>query len=483
LSYIPVFGGDPQPIRKIDRVATAAVSPDGKSLAVLRVEKDGLNTVSTASPVGAPLTRYSPAPFEARNVINSRTLAFSHDGRRIALLMDAPGGRQAWILPFPAGQGTPKRILQNQLPATGSTPDFAFFPDGRSAILAFNQDNMYHLWIAGLRSGKMRQLTNGVSTEDGPAISPDGSRILFAEGHADDMILSASLADGTVERVVSSERSEGMPAWAARHDAFTYVGDRGGAEAIWVRSGAVDRPVVTMDSFPPGTTTAFLTPALSPVADRLIFTRVDKDQRVSNWISSLAGASPVRLTNDDKIEVAAVWAPDGSAVAYVQYAAAAGYLMTVKPTGEATPALLRGNVDGFVPSWSPDGRWILYREEQGGAWNLVSPDGKSERSIGEPKAVAMTFSADSRSLYGIRVDQMKRTLFSLDLATNQVRAIGEIARDFTPSSFSNPGVRLSLSPDGKSVMYPAYRRTRNLWIMEGFDRLNWRERLREMLPW
>jgi Tol biopolymer transport system component len=204
---------------------------------------------------------------------------------------------------------------------------------------------------------------------------------------------------------------------------------------------------------------------------------------VSNWITSLAGGTPVRLTNADTIEVAGVWAPDGSAVAYLQYAGAAGTLMTVKPSGEATPTMLRDNAGGFVPSWSPDGRWILYREDHGGGWDLVSPDGKSQRQIGETKAVAMTFSADSKKLYGIRVDQAKPTLVSFDLATNEARTIAEIARDFTPGSFSTPGLRFSLSPDGKSVMYPAFRRTRSLWMMEGFEGLNWRERLREMLPW
>jgi Tol biopolymer transport system component len=431
LNYVPIFGGDTQPIQQIDRIANAAISPDGKALAVIRVEKDGLNTLYTASPVGGPLKRYSPAPFEARNVINTRTVSFSQDGRWIALLLDAPGGRQAWLVPFPAGQGVPKRMLRNQLPETGGTPDFAFLPDGRSAILAFDENNMYHLWVAGLRSGNRRQLTNGVSTEDTPVVSPDGSKVLFAESRADFMILSASLADGAVERVISSERGAGMPAWAAHQDAFAYVGDRRGTEAIWLRSGGVDRPVVTMDAFPPGTTTGFLTPAPSPAADRLIFTRADKNQRVSNWITSLAGGTPVRLTNVDTIEVAATWAPDGSAVAYLQYAGAAGTLMTVKPSGEATPTMLRDNAGGFIPSWSPDGRWILYREDHGGGWDLVSPDGKSQRPIGETKAVAMTFSADSKKLYGIRVDQPEPTLFSLDLATNEARTIAEIARDFT----------------------------------------------------
>jgi hypothetical protein len=63
----------------------------------------------------------------------------------------------------------------------------------------------------------------------------------------------------------------------------------------------------------------------------------------------------------------------------------------------------------------------------------------------------------------------RRTLFSLDIATKEVKTIGEIGKDFTPSSYSNPGVRLSLSPDGKSILYPATRRTSSLWMMEGFD--------------
>jgi hypothetical protein len=74
-------------------------------------------------------------------------------------------------------------------------------------------------------------------------------------------------------------------------------------------------------------------------------------------------------------------------------------------------------------------------------------------------------------------------LFSLDIATKQVKTIGEIAKDYNPSSYSNPGIRLSLSPDGKSILYPARRGTSSLWMMEGLDQPGWLGRLREMMPW
>ena len=59
-----------------------------------------------------------------------------------------------------------------------------------------------------------------------------------------------------------------------------------------------------------------------------------------------------------------------------------------------------------------------------------------------------------------------------------MKTIGEIAKEFTPLSYTNPGIRLSLSPDGKSILYPA-RRTVSLWMMEEFPRPGWVYQLRD----
>lgn len=49
-----------------------------------------------------------------------------------------------------------------------------------------------------------------------------------------------------------------------------------------------------------------------------------------------------------------------------------------------------------------------------------------------------------------------------------MKNIGEIGKDFTPLSYSNPGIRLSLAPDGKIILCPAARRTNTLWMLERF---------------
>ena len=158
--------------------------------------------------------------------------------------------------------------------------------------------------------------------------------------------------------------------------------------------------------------------------------------------------------------------------------------MLAKASGETAPTMLHERVGNPLPEWSPDGQWISYLDlSSGGGWTLISPDGKTLRTYGEPKAVQMTFSADSKRLYGIRVENRGNTLFSIDLATKEVKNIGDVGKDFTPASYSNPGVRLSLSPDGKSILFPTYRRTSSLWMLEGFDPPGWAMELREMLQW
>jgi Tol biopolymer transport system component len=307
--------------------------------------------------------------------------------------------------------------------------------------------------------------------------------MLFLQASMDYMLVSSSVNDATVQRVISSEMQTGMPYWARDRQQFVYESVRNGSPAIWMRSEAGDQSIVTEQTFPPGTTTAFATPALSPSADRLVFTRTDNNQRYQGWIVATSGGPPVRLTNEkDVVERGGSWAPDGGSIVYWEYRNAVASVMVVKTTGDAAPARLRQRVSNPLPEWSPDGQWISFRDPvEGAGWSIISPDGKTVRSFGEPKTIQMTFSSDSKRLYGIRAETDRCILYSLDIATKATHTIGEISNDFIPASYSNPGIRLSLSPDGKSILYPAMRRSSSLWLLEGFREPGLFDTLREML--
>jgi serine/threonine protein kinase len=480
LFSVPVFGGDPDTVMPMDgSFIRIRVSADGKALVAVRFDERRKLAVYTASPVGSALKQYTPAPFETNTWSNQPDVQFSPDLRSIVLIVDALEGRQVWKLPYPAGQKAPERIFRN-IPPTKFV-GWSWFPDGRTGLWAFGG----HLWLGGLRSGMREAVTGGISSESQsqPALSPDGKRLLFRQSRTDYMIVSASLGDASVERVISSEVATGMPAWALHRTAFVYASERGGWSAIWMRGEDGDRPIVTTDAFPAGARYTLILPTLSPQADRVLYTRgTGGSDDQFNWISSISGGPPVRLTNaTGVIERGGSWSPDGGRIAYWQFQNGHVSVMVVRTTGEATPVVLCEKAGLPLPEWSPDGQWIKFIDARGSGdagWTLSSPDGKTVRAYGEPSTIEMTFSADSKRLYGIRLD---RTLFSLDIATKEVKTIGEIGKDFTPSSYNNPGIRLSLSPDGKSILYPATRKSSSLWMMEEFDQPGWVDRLREMM--
>jgi Tol biopolymer transport system component len=141
--------------------------------------------------------------------------------------------------------------------------------------------------------------------------------------------------------------------------------------------------------------------------------------------------------------------------------------MKVRTTGQAAPELLKGDLNPFAgntPTWSPDGQWIQYSDQ---GEHLISQDGKTSRKLEAAPAWAYAFSADSKQLYGLRSNGPNRELFSIGLNGGPERKIGTFAQEFAPGINLSPAQRMSLSPDGKTLVYPSRRTTLNLWLMEG----------------
>jgi hypothetical protein len=80
------------------------------------------------------------------------------------------------------------------------------------------------------------------------------------------------------------------------------------------------------------------------------------------------------------------------------------------------------------------------------------------------------FSSDGKLLYGIRKEQERELLFSVDTASGAEKILGDLGREFQPGSDVSPSIRFSIAPDGKSFVYSAGNFKRNLWMLEGFAR-------------
>ena len=108
----------------------------------------------------------------------------------------------------------------------------------------------------------------------------------------------------------------------------------------------------------------------------------------------------------------------------------------------------------------------------------VSPDGKTSKSLGDLPTPHLVFSKDGKLLYGIQTAARaaevnpnagdRAILFSIDPVTLQQKVIRDLGRDMTPSTSFVPGIRFSLSPDGKSITYSTGKGRSDLWMLQGY---------------
>jgi eukaryotic-like serine/threonine-protein kinase len=469
---IATVGGDPEVfVATVPSSRATAVSPDNQSLGFIYPGADSRYGVWISSPPSAAPKRYLPDPFATKDVVNNPKLKFSPDGKQLLLFIN--GGRQreeAWILPYPADTSHPPHQIFPNLKSFGGTPSFVWMPDSRRIVVSLStaRDAEEQLWMGDTVSGSLYALTSGTHSAYATGVAPDGNRMIFSESNSNYDVVSVDLATAAVHPLLNTDRDEAMPAWAADKPVLAYVTNRNGPPEIWLHTeGAADRPLVTGRDFPAESTQWLMGPALSPQADRVIYTRIAEG--ASNnclWISALSGGAPVQLTNETKAgEYPGSWSKDGAWFAYAAYREGVPNLMKVKTTGQATPVLLSAdasNDDDGVASWSPDGKWILYGEK------LFPAEGGQPKALGEHHADALTFSADGKLLYAMRQQSVGEVLISIDVATGTEKFIGNAGPDLRPRSNLNPAVRLSLAPNGKSVAFGTYNPRGSLWMLEGF---------------
>jgi serine/threonine protein kinase len=462
-------GGEPEKVLSYPAsiVAPTTISPDGRAVAILATGSDGRAGVHISTPLGAPFKPYPCDPFATRSVYNVPKLCFSPDGKKIVLLLNGERRKEeAWLLPYPADSAHPPRRVLTGVGSIGGTPEFSWMPDSRHVVLALqtSAEGATQLWMADTASDRHYALTSGTTDRSTPIASPDGQRLMFAEVTSNFDVVSADLATAAVRPLIATERTEVMPAWAAKRPLLVYITNRNGPAEIWLHSpDSLDRPLITAKDFP-DRTQWFHGPTLSPEGDRVIFARAPQGGTGSAlYLAAVTGGGVVRLTNDSSgTEFSGSWSPDGNWFVYGRYRDGKTTFLKVKTTGQAQPVLLREGDRGTVPSWSPTGEWIAAVDK------LISPDGQTVRSVGDHNSLFYMFSADGKLLYGVRSEKERNLLFSVDVATGAEKVIGDLGKDFRPVSGINPGIRLSLAPDGKSFTYSTRALRRNLWMLEGF---------------
>ncbi len=337
-------------------------SPDGKWIAyfALTGSEDvsatmGLGQIFIVPMEGGTPQRIQPSFPYARYPI------WAPDGHHLLFTgIRQDGTRDWWLSSIEGGEASRTHALEwlnRSLKSVG-------YPDqwqGESIFFSGAEDQDSHVWALPISASTMqvtgppRCLTNGTKQEQEIAIGP-GGRLLFASLHVSSDIWSLPLeanqakALGNVQPVTDNRLTAQLPALSADGSKMVYLSNRSGVRDVWVSdpNGKADEAV-----------TAFRTigyrPLLSPDGKRIVFPVLD-NKGCMVMLQSLASRSEVTIlkgcfsTWD--------WSPDGSSLLTFQPGQAKTVDLTKLSTGDRQTVLSHPSSNLYGARFSPDGRWI-----------------------------------------------------------------------------------------------------------------------------
>ena len=335
------------------------------------------------------------APLPAADVLRSlqstvalRAVTLSRDGKRVAWMEKVqtpagPAAEESWVYVQDLGAARPKKVTAGRDGKAHDEDEPAFSPDGQS--LAFLSDaerrHQPQLYVADLRTGKVRQLTRITGHLEQPRFSPDGKTVsvLFIAGGADERgpLLPASRLTGVVQEQIKEQRLALVPAdgsgplrplspadlfvyeydWRPDGGAFAVTAARGSGEDNWwfaqlygvdARSGAtrlLHEPALQICQ-----------PTFSPDGKRIAFIEGLMSDAGSNGgdlfvIAANGSGEPRNLTAGYRGTPATLhWLEPGEILFGLQIEGDAAFA-TVPASASAPPRLLWRGSEGIHAGW------------------------------------------------------------------------------------------------------------------------------------
>ena len=387
---------------------------------------------------------------------------WSPDARSIAFLASSDSELSLYI----ASLEHPEAPRKVYIPGENTRWDqgaLSWSPDGRSLILAdhIGQQASSSIYLIDLQTLRARALTSpppGWEGDLSPAYSPDGQKIAFVRASESEVtnLYWMAVGGGEPHQITRDGKLIKGIAWSADSQSVVFSSDRGGQYALWkagIPDGQAQRvPIGTEDATQPalslgGNSLAFVqsaaqfgilrigrdknpasagasqaanfpivsstesdsAPSVAPDGSRFAFQSSRSGGR-QIWLASLDGQLLRQLTAEaDALSFAGSpsWSPSGDLVTFDARCLGHSHIFTIPPDGGSPRQLTFGDVNDTVPRWSANGRFLYFRSNRGGRWQLwkVSSAGGPPLPVTRDDGIAGQESPDGKWLYFARAGE------------------------------------------------------------------------------
>jgi TolB protein len=274
-----------------------------------------------------------------------------------------------------------------------------------SADPSFDMTRSTEIYIMDEDASNVTRLTNNSYGDWFPSISPDGKTIVFDSNrlrtesepyNTSDLFLMNIDGSGQKQLIRGSSAT-----WSRDSKSLAYhasVSGTGKPIAIFPGAAANDSDIFVMSVVRKGAKPKNITnnptavdddPDWSPTEDKIVFISKDAKDDMRNPVSAeiyIINANgtgkPIRLTNNSEEERAPTWSPDGKRILFMCRRGGTDFeLCIMNADGSAQIQLTDNTVGDLGGSWSPDGRKVVvHRPIARGRYQLwlINVDGSGE---------------------------------------------------------------------------------------------------------
>jgi serine/threonine protein kinase/sugar lactone lactonase YvrE len=386
LYRVPVIGGAPTKVLD-DVTSPITFAPDGKRFAFVRDEQEkGEDTklmVANTDGSGEPAViaeRKAPEFFGENGpawspdgkIIACGAGSFTGDGRRTVVGVLVQGGAETRLTP--QTWATVARVL--------------WLGDGSGLIMtakAEQSDRGEQVWQLSYPDGVARRITNDLNSYGEESLGLAADSIATIQSRMDVQVwVAAPNADESRAQQITKSIFDGVTGLAWTPDGkIVYVTATGDQIDVWrVNVDGSDKKQITSDAY----VEEF--PAVSPDGRYLVFTSNRNGRKL--WRTDLDGRNPKQLTDGNSYDFYPAFSPDSQWVFFSSNRAGSMNLWKVGING-GQPTRLSDMFAAF-PNVSPDGKWIAcYHVDEENASQLIIfsvEGGQPTKTINLPSTLA-----------------------------------------------------------------------------------------------